>query len=269
MFKPQFHLTGRAIRRIPLEAIAVNPDRSRRRVSAESVRRLAESIRRHGQLEPVLVRTMGAGYELISGRRRMKALKLLGRTHIEAIVLAANDLDSAILSLTENTQRAPLHWLDEAEACRRILEAYPITPGQLAECLSVSPSALSGRLKLLRLSPCVRDELRRLNLSEAHARALLKLSDTGTQLALTRQAGEQRWSARQLQASIEKRLRPEAPRPAVSPVVRDSRIIINAINDTVRELNHIGVTVTSRVEERDDHIDVVVTIPIQKTNQGG
>ena len=264
MFKPQFHPAGHTIRRIALDAIAPNPIAPRRRMSAESIRELADSIRRHGQLAPLLVRAAGEGYELISGRRRMKALKLLGRTHAEAVVLAANDWDSAVLALTENMHRMPIFWLDEAEVCRHILDTYPIRPEQLAEDLSIRPSELSDCMKLLRLPPGVRNALRRFRLSKEHARALLRLTDAGLQLALTRQAGEQRWSAGQLQARIEQRLHPESSRPAVSPVVRDNRIIINAITDTVRELNRIGVAVNSRVEERDDHIDVVVTIPIQK-----
>lgn len=269
MFKPHFYPTGHAIRRIAMDAIAPNPNRSRRRVSAESVRALAESIRRHGQLSPVLVRAVGEGYELISGQRRMKALKLLGRTHVEAVVLAANDCDSAILALSANMHRLPPHWLDEAEACRQILDNYPITFEQLVESLSLRPSELADSMKLLRLPPRVRNELRHFRLSREHARALLSLSDAETQLSLARQAGEQRWSVRHLQAFIDQHIHKAPLRPSVSAVVRDNRIIINAINDTVRELNHIGVAVTSRVEELDDHIDVVVTIPIQKKSQGG
>lgn len=268
MFKPQFHSAGRVVRRIAMDAIAPNSHRSRQRVNAESVRRLADSIRRHGQLVPVLVRATGEGYALISGQRRLKALKLLGRTHVEAIVLAANEWDGAVLALAENMQRTPPHWLDEVEACQRLLDACPLSLEQLAEELSVSPSALAARLKLLRLPPDVRDALRRLKLSEGHARALLRLPDAEAQLALAREAAEKRWSARQLGTRIAQWLHPEPPRPSVSPVVRDNRIIINAITDTVRELNHIGVEVASRVEAHEDRIDVVVTIPTRKLPRG-
>ena len=264
MFKPHSpsKTAGCAVARIAIDAILPNPDQPRRRVSAESVSQLAESIRRHGQLSPILVRAAGQRYQLIAGQRRLKALRLLGRTSAEAIVLDAGDCDSALIALVENLQREQLHFLDEAEACRRILDSHPITQERLAASLSVSPSALANRLRLLRLPSQVREEIRRTGLTERHARALLKLDDAGEQLALARQAADERMSVKQLEARVAQRLRPRTAAPAMIPAVRDNRIIINAVMDTVRELNRIGVHVKSRVETSDDHIDVVVTIPV-------
>ena len=264
MFKPQItpREAGRRIARIPIERIAPNPEQPRQAADPESIRQLAESIRRHGQLTPILVRAEGAGYALIAGQRRLKAVELLGRGHIDAIVLDAGCCDSALIALVENMQREALHFLDEAEACRRILSAHPITQERLAASLSVSPSALANRLRLLKLSQPVRDAVRRFNLTERHARALLRLEDADVQLALVRRAGEQRMSVKQLEAAVAQALKPKTARPAVSRVVRDNRIIINAVMDTVKELKRIGVNVASRVEECGDHIDVVVTIPV-------
>lgn len=265
MFKPQLtpRAANRSIARIPIDAILANPIEPRRRTSPESVQQLAESIRRHGQLSPVLVRRAGDHYELIAGQRRVMALKVLGRTHADAIVLSTGDCDSALIALVENLQREALNYLDEAEACRRILDSHPITQERLAMSLSMSPSALNNRLRLLKLPADVRDVLRRANLSERHARALLRLDDGAQQLLLARQAAEQRLSVKQLEARVSALLRPSPARPTVSRYVRDNRIIINAVMDTVRELNHIGVSVKSRIEEADDHIDVVVTIPVR------
>jgi len=263
LFKPQ--PKARAVARIALDAIAPNPDQPRRLLSDESVARLAASIRRHGQLSPVLVRAAGSGYQLIAGQRRVEALRRLGRSSAEAIVLAADDCDSALIALVENLQREQLHFLDEAEACRRVLDAYPITQERLAASLSMSPSALANRLRLLKLPPAVREALRRTDLTERHARALLGVEDPEAQLELARQAAEGRLTVRLLEQRVAQLNRPRPPRPAPSPVVRDNRIIINAVMDTVRQLNHIGVPVKSRVEEMEDHIDVVVSIPIKKT----
>lgn len=270
LFKPQTspRPANRAVVRIPLDAIRPNPIEPRRRITQESVMKLAESIRRHGQLSPVLVRRAGDQYELIAGQRRVRALKLLGRTQAEALVLAADDCDSALIALVENLQREQLNYLDEAEACRRILDSHPITQERLAAGLSMSPSALNNRLRLLKLPPEVRDILRRTNLSERHARALLRLEDPQVQLDLARQAAEQRMSVKQLEARVGALLRPAPAKPTVSRYVRDNRIIINAVMDTVKELNHIGVNVKSRVEEREDHIDVVVTIPVRHESEG-
>lgn len=254
---------GRSIEHIPVDAIAQNPAQSRRPLPTCSIQSLIASIRRHGQLSPLLVCATGGGqYELIAGRRRLAALKALGRSTAEAVVVNVSDCESAILALVDNIQRKPLHFLDEAEACRHILDTHPISQERLAAGLSISPFALANRLRLLKLPPSVREAVRTLGLTERHAHALLKLDDAQSQLEWAHCAAERHMSARQLDAHIDHLLRPQPPTPTVTRVVRDNRIIINAVMDTVKELQQIGVNVTGRVDECEDRIDVVVTIPI-------
>ena len=110
MFKPQTspRPVNRAIERVPIDAIRPNPSQPRRQVTPESVRSLAESIRRHGQLSPVLLRRAGTGYELIAGQRRLQALRLLGRTQAEAVVLSTGDRKSTRLNSSHpTTSRMP------------------------------------------------------------------------------------------------------------------------------------------------------------------
>lgn len=263
MFKP-LNAPGdgeKRVARIPIERIGPNPDQPRRACDPDSIRALAESIRRHGQLTPILVRAEGAHYALIAGQRRLQALKLLGRSRAEAVVLSSGACDSALIALVENLQREELHFLDEAEACRRILDEHPITQERLAASLSMSAPALANKLRLLKLPPPVREAVRALGLTERHARALIRLDDAETQLALAREAGERRMSVQRLEAAVAQKLKPRPAGPKVSRVVRDNRIVINAVMDTVRELNRIGVNVRGRVEERPDAVEVVVTIP--------
>lgn len=254
---------GRAVLRVPIQDIRLNPRQPRRQLQPESIAALAESIRRYGLLSPLLVRPLpNGGYELIAGERRLRALMRLERTHAEVIVTEADDCGSALMALVENLQREDLHYLDAAAACRRILESQPITQERLAASLSCSPSALANRLRLLKLPPEVQAAIRLSGLSERHARALLKLDDGEDQLALAREAAEGRLSVKQLEKRVDQRLRcPPAKRRQVSHVVRDNRIVINALLDTVRELSRIGVPVKSRVEEREDHVEVIVSIP--------
>ena len=258
----------RAIVRIPIESIAPSPYQPRRKFSEGSIAELAESIRLHGLLMPLLVRRVGAGrYELIAGERRLRALIQLGRNQADAIVLSAYDPDCALLALIENLQRENLHYLDEAEAYRAILDAQPLTQESLAQSLSISASALANRLRLLKLAEPVRQALRENNLSERHARALLRLNDVPTQLSLVRETASRHLSVKQLEARIARQLQTAAqpPRQHVSRIVRDNRIVINAVLDTVKELNRIGVRADSRVEERTDSIEVIVTIhPAEK-----
>ena len=257
----------RAVQRIPLRSILPRPYQPRQSFSEESIASLAESIRLHGLLTPLLVRRIDAEqYELIAGERRLRALDLLGRTHADAIVLSAYDRDCALLALIENLQRENLHYLDEAAAYRRILDEHDVTQEQLAQTLSLSASALANRLRLLKLPGAVRAFVRESGLSERHARALLRLSDESAQLRLAREAADRRMSVKQLESRIGQLLRAAVSpaEPRVSRVVRDNRIVINAVLDTVRELNRIGVQAAGRVEEREDAVDVIVTIPIAR-----
>ena len=252
----------RAIVRIPIGAIAPSPYQPRHAFTESSIAELAESIRQHGLLTPLLVRRIGAErYELIAGERRLRALTRLGRTHADAIVLTAFDRDCAQLALIENLQRENLHYLDEAEAFRAILDGGDITQEALARSLSISASALANRLRLLKLSEPVRRALREHSLSERHARALLRLNNESVQLSLIREASSRHMSVKQLEARIARQQRESpAPQQHVSRIVRDNRIVINAVLDTVKELNRIGVRADSRVEEHDDSVTVIVTI---------
>lgn len=254
---------ARAITRIPLSLIQESPDRPRRAYDEASVAQLAESIRLHGLLSPLLARQVSAErYQLIAGSRRLRALRLLNRGFAEAILLTGSPCDLALIALVENLQREQLHYLDVAAACRAILDRYPITQERLAAGLSVSPSALANRLRLLRLPTDVQAGLRRHGLSERHARTLLRLSCEADQLALVELAAQRRLSAAQLEKQVDACLsRPDSPGRKVSSILRDSRMVVNALLDTVRQLTRIGVPVQSKVEEGEGCVRVIVTIP--------
>ena len=252
----------RVIARIPLSRIQDSPDRPRGDCDDDSIPRLAESIRLHGLLSPLLVRQVSEGqYVLVAGFRRLKALRLLNRSTADAILLSGSPCDCALVALVENIQREQLHFLDVAAACRRILDRYPITQERLAASLSVSPSALANRLRLLKLPQSVQEAVHRCGLSERHARALLRLSNEADQLALAELAAQRKLSVAQLEKQVDACLSKPAPSlRKVSAALRDSRMIVNALLDTVRQLTRIGVPVHSKVEEGDGCVRVIVTI---------
>jgi len=251
----------RRIYRIELKRISPNPDQPRREFDENSVRELAASIRSCGLLSPLLVRRKPGGeYELIAGERRLRALQLLGRTEAEALILNAQPQDRALIALIENLQREDLHFLDEAEACRRILQNHGMTQEQLAAMLAKSPSALANRLRLLRLGDDVRILIRSGRLSERHARALLKLENEDLQLQYARLAIDRQLSVRQLEQQIENCQKQKKTAPLPSRLLHENRLIINALRDTVRRLSRIGVRASSHVVTYDDHFDVIVTV---------
>ena len=256
----------RPVIRVDLKSLAPNPYQPRKTFSERSIAELAQSIRQYGLLSPLLVRRVGAGrYELIAGERRLRALRLIGQKSADAIVVSAFDCDSALLALIENLQRESLHYLEEAEACQAILVEHGLTQEALARRLGRSPSAVANRLRLLRLPGAVREQLRTLNLSERHARALLRLEDEEDQLYAVKTAGAKKLTVRQLEALVE-RLREDNPVPKrarpIKRIYRDPRLSVNAVLDTVKALNQAGVAATSRVDRHADCIEVIVRLPL-------
>ena len=256
---PRFESNSR-IRRLEVGLIDPNPAQPRRSFSRQSLEELAGSIRANGLLSPIAVRRTGDRYQLIAGERRLMAFRLLGESHIPAIIEQADDQRSAALAIVENLQRQQLNFYEEARAIATLMESGPLTQKQAAEQLGLSQPAVANKLRLLKLPESVRRLLRQTSLTERHARALLRLNDEETQLALTREAADRAMSVQQLEKRIEQLRREARPQPSVSRVVRDNRIVINAVLDTVRELNRIGVRADSRVEEREGCVDVIVTI---------
>ena len=248
--------------RIELSRIEKSPFQPRRTFDEASLQELAESMRRFGQLTPILVRRKGPNFELIAGERRMRAMKLIGGREIDAIVSSAYDRDCALIALIENIEREDVHYLDQAAACRRLLREHGMTQEELAAAISKSQGALANMLRLLRLEEGVQDILRRSELTERHARALLKLKGEKERMKFAEEAAQRRLSVRQLEMMIEKQLQqsPNRTEKLIHPLIKDNRLIINAFRDTMRQLRRIGVSAASRVETYDDHLEIVITV---------
>ena len=248
--------------RVELSQLLSSPRAARRGGSGAELRALAASIAEHGLLVPLTVRRAGRGYEVVAGERRLRALRLLGWKHAPCVLVAADDLESRLMALVENIQRQDLHYLDEAEACRAILREHGLTQEELARRLGRSPSALANRLRLLKLPENVRAALRECPaLGERHARALLKLPDAALQLDAARRAAREKMSVRALEALVERLARPRPPQPSVKRVFRDGRMFVNAVLNTVRELNALGVPAASQVRRLPGRIEITVTLP--------
>jgi len=251
----------RRVIRLPIADISPNPAQPRQSFPEDGIDSLAESISEHGLLSPILVRRVNAGkYELIAGERRLRALQKLGRPYADALIVSAYDSESAVMALIENIQREQLHYLDEAAACRAIIERSGITQEQLAHKLGRSPSALANRLRLMKLDGAVREFLTASTLTERHARALLNISDPEKQLELARTADERQLTVRQLEqrvASLRKHIHP--PRC----VVRDHRLCINAVIDTIDRIRAMGVNADTSISETCDGTEIRIILKKQ------
>ena len=166
--------TGRVVF-LPAKAITPNPAQPRKIFREESLGELTESIRQHGILQPLSVRRVETGYELIAGERRLRAGIRAGLTEIPCIIMRMTDQESAMTALVENLQRQDLDFIEEARGIDTLLRQFTMSQEQIARLLGKSQSAIANKLRLLKHSPQVLEALRQGALTERHARALLKL----------------------------------------------------------------------------------------------
>jgi ParB family chromosome partitioning protein len=168
---------GRALLSLPLEAIERSPQQPRKRFDDARLEELAESIRTHGVVEPILVRRQGQGYRIVAGERRWRAAQRAGLREIPAIVREASDGEAFEIALVENLQRADLNAIEEAEAYHALVEERQFTQEQVAQRVGKERSTVANSLRLLKLPDDVRDAVRAERLEMGHARALLGLEE--------------------------------------------------------------------------------------------
>jgi ParB family chromosome partitioning protein len=175
---------------LPIDAIAPNPDQPRRQFPPDGLAGLAASIRAHGLLQPVVVRRVAGGFELIAGERRLRAARLAGLHEVPAVVRESDERVRMELALVENLQREDLTPLDEAEAYRVLMDEYDLTQEEVATRVGKSRPAVANALRLLGLPEEVKAKLQSGELTAGHARAVLSVSGTEAQVALAREIVE-------------------------------------------------------------------------------
>ncbi len=223
-----------------------NPRQPRRVFDSAALEELATSIASIGVVQPVIVRRVDDGYELIAGERRWRAAQKAGYTVIPAIVRSASDVESLELALVENVVRQQLNPVDEAYALRVLLEDLGVTQESLAARVGKSRSAIANKMRLLELPSVIQESLASGVLSEGHGRALLGLSERGEQVKLARRAAERGMSVRQVEAEV-RRLAERTGLPAASAgVTLDPETV-----DEVREAFFNSFGVIPRVKMRD------------------
>lgn len=171
-----FGFKGDKVQEIPVEYILPNPDQPRKKFNGEGIEELAASIKEIGIMQPVTVkRTEGDKYVLITGERRLRAAISAGLSKVPVIIRDIDDFDMSVWSLIENIQREDLNYIEEAQAYKKLMDRYFLTQSQIAEKVGKKQSTISNKLRLLSLSDAVLKKLTENNLTERHARALLKL----------------------------------------------------------------------------------------------
>jgi ParB family transcriptional regulator, chromosome partitioning protein len=239
------------IQEIAVQDIAPNPKQPRKDFNINGLNSLADSLKRSGVIQPVVVRKLGAGYQLIVGERRWRAAKLAGLERIPAVVRDVSDVESLELALVENLLREDLNPIEEAEAYQRLLAEFGWTQDDLAERVSKDRSTISNCLRLLKLPELIRADLRAGRLTMGHARALLSLSSEVEQLRLREEILAHSWSVRATEEGVQKK-RSLLPRRAArrSPE-------LTALEDSFREALATRVRLVGN--ERRGRIEIAYT----------
>ncbi len=187
---------------LDVSLIDANPFQPRRQFNEEEIASLAESIKEHQQLQPVLVRKVGQRYQLISGERRLRATIHAGLTKVRAEVREADDRLVAELAIVENLQRKDLNAIEKALSFRRYLDEHACTQDELAKRLKIDRSTIANLMRLLELPQPIMEAVQSDKLSAGHARALLPLGEESQQLAMARQIQAEGWSVRQTEHTV-------------------------------------------------------------------
>ena len=172
-----FPVAAETVVHISTDSIVPNPAQPRKVFSDAALSSLADSISRHGVLQPLLVREAGGSYELIAGERRLRASVLAGLDTVPCIVKKSENRDSAEIAIIENLQREDLNMFEEAEAIRSLIETCGMTQDETAARLSCSQSYVANKLRLLKLPSLQRRAILECSLTERHARALLRIRE--------------------------------------------------------------------------------------------
>ena len=259
---------GRQVCWLAMKDIRANESQPRQYFDDVKLMELASSIRRHGLLQPITVRCVTDGYEIVMGERRFRACQMLGYTHIDAFVLPAGRDESAVLALIENIQRENLHYFEEAEAYDALLQ-QGISRDTLARQLGKSPSAIANKLRLMKLDRPLRELLTEEGLSERHARALLSLPDSAARMRIARQAAIKRLTVRETEEMVHKALQrlPVAPQGRrIISLVRDQRLYLNAIRSIVAQMQEAGFAAAMDITSTDRQTEVHICIPKGRQN---
>ena len=197
--------------KLPLEGIQHNPHQPRQEFDPDDLQRLAESIKSHGLLQPVVVRPWQGGHQLIAGERRLRAARLAGWTEVPVTVVEADDRQTAELAIVENLQRKDLNALEKAASFQRYLDDYGGTQEELAGRLNVDRSTIANLIRLLELPAAVQDALRRGKITPGHARALLPLGEEREQVAFSERIQKEGLSVRQIEALVQESIADSGP----------------------------------------------------------
>lgn len=264
-------ITEVRIIQVPVADVQPNPYQPRKHFDPEALADLAHSISLYGVLQPLLValRTEG-GYMLIAGERRLRAAKLANVSTVPVIVSEYTSQQIAEIALIENLQREDLHYLEEADGYEKLMTQFQLTQESMASRVGKKQSTIANKLRLLKLTDNVRTLLKRENLTERHARALLRLPEEQDQLSVIGEILKNGLNVRQTETYVEHYLEENQHAGRLKKtkrlmIIQDVRIYLNSIKQIAKSMEGSGIPV--KVEQVFEGDDLIVTLHIKNSKK--
>ncbi len=267
-----FHQTSEfgRIHMIPTDRITTNPNQPRKQFDDDSIINLADSIRQYGILQPLTVRRIVDDesfepiFEIIAGERRFRAGKMLGFATLPCIMINADSKKSAELAIVENIQRENLNMFEQACAIASLIDLYKLTQEEVARRLSTSQSFIANKLRILRLTLPEREMILKYNLTERHARALLKIQESEQRTRIIEYINAHNLNVATTEAYIDRFIKEnECIKRSPSPrkiVLKDIRIFSNTLKHALETMQKSGISVSSKENQTDEYIEYIIRI---------
>ena len=249
------------IHSLSVSKIVPNPSQPRKDFSEDSIIKLADSIKQFGIMQPLTVREIQDGYELICGERRLRAAKELGMEFVPCIISNASDLASAEMAIIENLLRQDLNVFEEAEAIETLIDTYKLTQDQVAKKLSVSQSYVANKLRLLRLSKSEREKILDSRLTERHARALLRIYDDKTREKVLNYIIDNELNVTKAEEFVSKIISGGEQESSKRKVYKSISSFYESITRAISAVEESGFKIKSRKIENDSYTELTIIIP--------
>lgn len=243
---------------IDIHKIEANGHQPRTHFENEKIQELAVSIQQNGLLQPIVVRPYHGKYQIVVGERRYRACLLAGIEEVPCLVQNYDEQQTATAAIVENIQRENLSAIEEALAYQQILDTQNITQEELAQKVGKKQSTIANKLRLLQLPMTVQEAVRRKDITERHARALLKLDTTAKQNNMLREIMDKGLNVEQTEEKIKKKIEPKKPKPKTKSISQNLKIAMNTLDHAAMMVQQAGVETTVDISETDEEVVYVI-----------
>jgi len=266
-------LKNSLIYNIPVQNILPNPNQPRKNFDEKSLYSLAQSIKDYGIIQPITVRLVSKEsspalslYELISGERRLRAVKLLLWETVPCVIINTSQQISAEIAIIENLQREDLDFFEQAKAVCNLIELFGYTQEQTAKKLAVSQSYIANKLRILKLTEAERKIITEYGLTERHARSFIRIANIEERKKIIETVIKHSMNVSATDKYIDKILdkKQQTKPPKKIFIVKDIRLFLNTIDKVVDTIAQSGVDIKSEKTDRGEYIEIYLNVPKKK-----